>query len=91
MGEDASESQYSRGDLRYIPFGSGRRVCAGLQRGERMLMYVLATFLHLFEWRLPPGVQLDCKEKFGIVLEKATPLIAIATPRVPSLHLHVKE
>ncbi|KAI6707319.1 hypothetical protein NL676_010281 [Syzygium grande] len=91
VGEDASESQYSGGDLRYIPFGSDRQVCAGLQRGERMLMYVLATFLHLFEWRLPPGVQLDCKEKFGIVLEKATPLIAIATPRVPSLYLHVKE
>ncbi|XP_056160610.1 cytochrome P450 71AU50-like [Syzygium oleosum] len=56
VGGDASESQYSGGDLRYIPFGSGRHVCVGLQLGERMLMYVLATFLHLFEWRLPPAV-----------------------------------
>ncbi|KAL3738018.1 hypothetical protein ACJRO7_019536 [Eucalyptus globulus] len=91
QGGEASELEYSGQNLHYIPFGSGRRVCAGLQLGERMLMYVLATFLHLFEWRLPPGIELDREEKFGVVLEKATPLIAIATPRIPNLHLHVKE
>ncbi|XP_056173633.1 labd-13Z-ene-9,15,16-triol synthase, chloroplastic-like [Syzygium oleosum] len=91
VGGEAFELEYSGRNLHYMPFGSGRGVCAGLQLGERMLMYVLATFLHLFEWRLPPGMELDCEEKFGMVLEKATPLIAIATPRVPNLHLLVKE
>lgn len=71
--------------LHYLPFGSGRRICAGLPLGERMLMYVLATFLHLFEWELPKGLEMDSKEKFGIVLEKSTPLLAIPTPRVPRM------
>ncbi|XP_031390311.1 flavonoid 3',5'-hydroxylase 1-like [Punica granatum] len=75
---------YSGDAMYYLPFGSGRRICAGLQLGERMLMYVLATLLHVFDWEVPEGVELDSREKFGVVLEKATPLVAIPTPRSPA-------
>lgn len=72
----------------YIPFGSGRRICAGLHLGERMLMYTLASFLHMFHWEVPIGQKPDTTEKFGIVLEKSTPLIAIPTPRLNNLELY---
>ncbi|KAK9203562.1 hypothetical protein WN943_013817 [Citrus x changshan-huyou] len=72
----------------FLPFGSGKRICAGLPLAERMLMYVLATFVHMFNWKLPDGTKPDTLEKFGIVLEKATPLVAIPTARLPNLELY---
>ncbi|KAK9103248.1 hypothetical protein Sjap_020502 [Stephania japonica] len=75
---------YTGNDFNYLPFGSGRRICAGIPMAERMLMYGLATLLHLFDWELPKGSKLDLEEKFGIVLKKATPLIVSPTPRSPN-------
>ncbi|XVF41191.1 hypothetical protein PTKIN_Ptkin01aG0260300 [Pterospermum kingtungense] len=85
---DGNKLDFSGNNLHYIPFGSGRRICAGLRLGERMLMYVLATFLHMFHWQVPDGGKPDTEEKFGIVLEKSTPLIVIPTPRFKSIDLY---
>ncbi|CAN1333235.1 Labd-13Z-ene-9,15,16-triol synthase, chloroplastic [Linum perenne] len=73
---------YLGNNFHYLPFGSGRRICAGLPLGEKMVMYVLATFLHMFDWEVPEGVVADSKEKFGVVLEKATPLVLVPSPRL---------
>ncbi|KAI3858580.1 hypothetical protein MKX03_005628, partial [Papaver bracteatum] len=64
------------------------RICAGTPLAERMLIYVLASLLHSFDWRLPEGEKLDLTEKFGIVLKKATPLVAIPTPRLSNLDFY---
>lgn len=84
----AVDLDYHGNSCRYLPFGAGRRICAGLPLGERMLMYLLASLLHLFEWKLSNGAELDAAEKFGIVLEKSTPLIAIPFPRLSNLVLY---
>ncbi|PON92930.1 Cytochrome P450, E-class, group I [Trema orientale] len=75
-------------DFNYFPFGSGKRICAGIAMAERMVMYSLATLLHSFNWELPHGEKMDLSEKFGIVLKKKIPLVAIPTPRLsdPSLY-----
>ncbi|KAL0296164.1 UNVERIFIED_CONTAM: cytochrome [Sesamum radiatum] len=73
---------FSGNNFHYLPFGSGRRVCAGLPLAERMLMYVLASLLHSFEWKLPDGETVDMSDKFGLVLRKSTPLLAIPSPRL---------
>ncbi|KAF6147551.1 hypothetical protein GIB67_008808 [Kingdonia uniflora] len=44
-----SKWDYSGNDFRYIPFGSGRRTCAGIGIVVMMLPYFLASFVHLFE------------------------------------------
>ncbi|KAK9143405.1 hypothetical protein Syun_012805 [Stephania yunnanensis] len=75
-------------DFNYFPFGSGRRRCAGIPMAERMFMYELATLLHSFDWELPLDSEFDLKEKFGIVLKKATPMIAIPTPRLSNPTLY---
>lgn len=85
---EVNKLDYFGNHLHYLPFGSGRRICAGLPLGERMLMYVLATFLHMFKWELPKGAKPDITEKFGIVLEKSSPLIIIPTPRLSNLELY---
>ncbi|XP_026380438.1 geraniol 8-hydroxylase-like isoform X3 [Papaver somniferum] len=79
---------YTGNNFDYIPFGSGRRICAGTPLAERMLIYVLASLLHSFDWKLPEGGNLDLTEKFGIVLKKATPLVAIPTPRLSNLDFY---
>ncbi|CAI9093806.1 OLC1v1029386C1 [Oldenlandia corymbosa var. corymbosa] len=76
------KGDYSGNDYNYIPFGSGRRMCAGMAMGERMVLFSLASLLHSFNWELPVGAKLEVAEKFGIVLKKKSPLIAIPTPRL---------
>nr|WAU86926.1 birch protein [Betula platyphylla] len=58
---------YSGNDFNYFPFGSGRRICAGIAMAERMVMYSVATLVHSFEWNLPHGEKLDLTEKFAVL------------------------
>ncbi|WCJ26014.1 cytochrome P450 family 706 subfamily A polypeptide 5 [Euphorbia peplus] len=83
-----SKWDYSGNDFSYFPFGSGRRICAGIAMAERMYLYSLATLLHSFDWNLQPGKKVDLTEKFGIVMKLKNPLIAIPTPRLsdPTLY-----
>ncbi|GKU95922.1 hypothetical protein SLEP1_g9219 [Rubroshorea leprosula] len=79
---------FSGNNFEYLPFGSGRRICAGLVLGERMLMYVLASLLHSFEWKVAEGSEPDTTEKLGIVLEKARPLFAVPQLRLANLEAY---
>nr|QNS29990.1 cytochrome P450 [Nothapodytes nimmoniana] len=83
-----SKWDYSGSDFRYFPFGSGRRICAGIAMAERMVMLCLASLLHSFNWKLPEGENLDLSEKFGIVLKKRIPLIAIPLQRLSNSELY---
>lgn len=85
---DPRKFDFYGNSFEYLPFGSGRRVCAGLPLGERMLIYILASFLHCFEWKMPAGVKLELSDKFGIVTKKMVPLVAVPTPRLPNLELY---
>ncbi|CAN1186047.1 3,9-dihydroxypterocarpan 6A-monooxygenase [Linum perenne] len=80
-----SNWDYSGNDLTYFPFGSGRRICAGIAMAERMFLFSLATFLHSFDWKLARGKKnVDLTEKFGIVLKLKSPLVAVPVPRLPN-------
>ncbi|KDP25608.1 hypothetical protein JCGZ_20764 [Jatropha curcas] len=80
---------YSGNDFNYFPFGSGRRICAGIAMAERMFLYSLATLLHSFDWKLPAeGKKMDLSEKFGIVLKLKNSLIAVPTPRLSDPKLY---
>ncbi|RDX72290.1 Flavonoid 3',5'-hydroxylase, partial [Mucuna pruriens] len=79
---------FSGNDFNYFPFGSGRRICAGIAMAERTVLYFLATLIHLFDWTIPEREKLDVSEKFGIVLKKKKPLVAIPTPRLSNPYLY---
>ncbi|KAG5611270.1 hypothetical protein H5410_022551 [Solanum commersonii] len=64
-------------------------MCAGIDMAERMFMYSLASLIHSFDWKFPEGETLDLTEKFGIILKKKMPLVAISTPRLTNPTLHV--
>uniref|UniRef100_A0A803MCU0 Uncharacterized protein n=1 Tax=Chenopodium quinoa TaxID=63459 RepID=A0A803MCU0_CHEQI len=91
-GSAAEKMDYLGNYFQYLPFGSGRRMCAGVSLAERTAMLVLASLLHAFQWKLPNGsVEVDTSERFGIVVKKAKPLLAFPSPRLSSLELYSLE
>ncbi|GMP95935.1 hypothetical protein CsSME_00044793 [Camellia sinensis var. sinensis] len=86
--ENPLEFRYKGADFNYFPFGSGRRMCAGIAMAERMFLFSLALILHSFDWKLPEEEKLVLLEKFGIVLKKKVPLMAISTPRLSNPTLY---
>lgn len=70
-------------DFELIPFGAGRRICAGTRMGIVLVEYILGSLVHSFDWKLPNGVnELNMDESFGLALQKAVPLSAIVSPRL---------
>ncbi|KAJ0981979.1 hypothetical protein J5N97_010234 [Dioscorea zingiberensis] len=68
-----------------IPFGAGRRICAGLGLGLRMVTLLVTSLVHGFDWALPDGLTpetLDMEEDFGLTLQRAVPLVARPMPRL---------
>ncbi|KAK4260465.1 hypothetical protein QN277_003571 [Acacia crassicarpa] len=85
---DDAKWDFSGNDFDYFPFGSGRRICAGIAMAERTFLYSVATLMHSFDWKVPEGQELDMSEKFGIVLKKKVPLVAVPTPRLSNIALY---
>ncbi|TXG70747.1 hypothetical protein EZV62_005682 [Acer yangbiense] len=82
---DAGKGDFQGNNYSFLPFGSGRRVCPGIPLAEKMILYVVSTLLHSFEWNLPQGTTLDLSEKFGLVSKMQQPLIAIPIAKYSSL------
>ncbi|XP_057469329.1 cytochrome P450 84A1-like [Actinidia eriantha] len=69
----------------FIPFGSGRRSCPGMQLGLYALEMAVAHLLHCFTWELPDGMkpsELDMDDVFGLTAPRAFRLMAVPTPRL---------
>ncbi|KAL8250817.1 hypothetical protein R6Q59_034510 [Mikania micrantha] len=69
----------------FLPFGSGRRSCPGMQLGLYAMEMALAHLLHCFTWELPDGMkpsEIDMSDVFGLTAPKAVRLVAIPTPRL---------
>lgn len=72
-------------DFEIIPFGAGRRICAGMSLGIRMVQFMIATMVHAFDWILPEGEmaeKLDMEEAYGLTLQRAVPLMVHPVPRL---------
>ncbi|XP_076934924.1 cytochrome P450 84A1-like [Bidens hawaiensis] len=69
----------------FLPFGSGRRSCPGMQLGLYAMEMALAHLLHCFTWELPDGMkpsEIDMGDVFGLTAPKAIRLVAVPTPRL---------
>ncbi|KAJ3673846.1 hypothetical protein LUZ60_005838 [Juncus effusus] len=72
-------------DFELIPFGAGRRICAGMSLGLRMVQIMTATLVQAFDWELPEGLtpeKLDMEEAYGLTLQRAVSLVARPVPRL---------
>ncbi|XP_076914965.1 cytochrome P450 71AU50-like [Bidens hawaiensis] len=79
---------YNGINLKFLPFGSGRRICPGLPLGEKMLMYILTSLLHSFNWILPEDEEFELSDDFGFVTKKRKPLVAIPYQRLSNATLY---
>ncbi|XP_024992904.1 cytochrome P450 76AD1-like [Cynara cardunculus var. scolymus] len=74
------EIDYKGHDFKFIPFGTGRRICPGLNFAHRMLHIIIGSLIHKFDWKLDGNVSaldMDMEEKFGLTMPKSVPLMAI--------------
>ncbi|KAF7809685.1 Cytochrome P450 84A1 [Senna tora] len=72
-------------NFEFIPFGSGRRSCPGMQLGLYALELAVAHLLHCFTWELPDGMkpsEMDMSDVFGLTAPRASRLIAVPSKRV---------
>ncbi|XP_023003875.1 cytochrome P450 84A1 [Cucurbita maxima] len=78
-------ADFKGSNFEFIPFGSGRRSCPGMQLGLYGLEMAVAHLLHCFTWELPDGMkpnEMDMGDIFGLTSPRATRLVAVPTQRV---------
>nr|XP_043607497.1 flavonoid 3'-monooxygenase-like [Erigeron canadensis] len=84
-GGEKPEADVKGNDFEIIPFGSGRRMCAGMRLGMRMVQLLIATLIQTFDWELASGLEpekLNMEESFGLTLQRAEPLMVHPRPRL---------
>lgn len=77
-------------NFEYIPFGAGRRVCAGIAFAAATIELPLAQLLYYFDWKLPNDMKpedVDMEESNGATATRKNNLILIPTLHSPSLEL----
>ncbi|XP_028789980.1 cytochrome P450 76A2-like [Neltuma alba] len=75
-----SKIDYKGSHYELIPFGAGRRMCAGVPLAHRTLHLVLSSLLHHFDWTLAGDVTpstMDTRDRLGITMRKLEPLFAL--------------
>lgn len=79
---------YQGQSFELLPFGSGRRICAGLPVASLMVQSAVANLMHAFTWTPQEGM--DLQEGLGAAsLSKAVPLKAYAKARLaPHLYTY---
>ncbi|CAF2015021.1 unnamed protein product [Brassica napus] len=68
---------YKGVNFELLPFGSGRRMCPGMNLGMALVHLTLINLLYRFDWKLPDGMDakdVDLEESYGLVSPKKIPL-----------------
>ena len=78
-----SNIDYKGQNFKLIPFGSGRRICPGMNMATLMVELALANLLQCFDWKLPDGMKeedVDMEEAVGLGATKKSPLMLTQVP-----------
>ncbi|KAG6558258.1 hypothetical protein Mapa_000008 [Marchantia paleacea] len=71
--------------FQFRPFGTGRRMCPGMNLAMILFQLTLAQLLHTCNFSLPSGMKpedVNLDEKFSATTQMAHPLEVIVTPRI---------
>nr|XP_020166891.1 indole-2-monooxygenase-like [Aegilops tauschii subsp. strangulata] len=65
-------------NFHYLPFGTGRRVCPGMNFGMATVEIMLANLMYHFNWDLPAAtVKINMTESFGVTMGRKENLILV--------------
>uniref|UniRef100_A0A0E0KP51 Cytochrome P450 n=1 Tax=Oryza punctata TaxID=4537 RepID=A0A0E0KP51_ORYPU len=74
---EKNNMEFKGSNFEFLPFGSGRRTCPGINLGMANVELALANLLYHFDWKLPNGMSrkdLDLREAPGLLAAKHTSL-----------------
>ncbi|CAN1131156.1 Xanthotoxin 5-hydroxylase CYP82C2 [Linum perenne] len=74
-------------DFEYLPFGTGRRSCPGMNFGMEVVQLTAARLLQAFDFGTPLDLPVDMTEADSTTLAKEKPLEVVLRPRL-SPHLY---
>uniref|UniRef100_A0ACD5W1X7 Uncharacterized protein n=1 Tax=Avena sativa TaxID=4498 RepID=A0ACD5W1X7_AVESA len=77
----ATVDMYGTKGIKMMPFGVGRRICAGLSIAMLHLEYFVANMVKEFEWKEVAGKEVDFSEKREFTTVMANPLCPRLVPR----------
>jgi cytochrome P450 len=83
-GGSAADVDFRGNDFSFLPFGSGRRMCPGINFAIPLVELMAANLVYHFNWELPPELKergIDMTEAFGLTMHRATNLFLV--PVVP--------
>lgn len=84
-GGERPNADVKGNDFELIPFGAGRRICAGMSLGIRMVQLLTASLIHAFDFDLAHGQvaeKLNMEEAYGLTLQRAEQLMVHPKPRL---------
>ncbi|KAM0937037.1 putative oxidoreductase [Dioscorea sansibarensis] len=79
---EGSDISYRGQHFELIPFGAGRRICPGMQKGIFVVEIALSNMLYHFNLKTPCETShkdIDTTETLGVFLHKKSPLVLQAT------------
>ncbi|CAL5034694.1 unnamed protein product [Urochloa decumbens] len=69
-------------DFQLLPFGSGRRMCPGMNFALASIELILANIVYHFDWELPKGVdKIDMTEVPGLTVSRKEKLLLVPVMR----------
>lgn len=80
-GDGAGVDVTGSREIRMMPFGVGRRICAGLGIAMLHLEYFVANMVREFEWKEVAGEEVEFAEKREFTIVMAKPLRPRLVPR----------
>ncbi|KAK9939461.1 hypothetical protein M0R45_016156 [Rubus argutus] len=83
LKDDGSAVVLTESDLRFITFSTGMRGCVGTTLRTTMTVMLFARLLHGFSWDMPHDQSSVDLTESKDELFLATPLLALAKPRLP--------
>ncbi|XP_026439557.1 cytochrome P450 CYP82D47-like [Papaver somniferum] len=84
-GGEAANLDFRGQNFEYLPFGSGRRMCPGIDFALQTVHMALDRLLHAFDFdNDSAGLVTDMTEGSGLTMPKLTPLEIYLRPRLPA-------
>ncbi|PUZ49759.1 hypothetical protein GQ55_6G004300 [Panicum hallii var. hallii] len=87
-GGSAAAMDYKGNDFLYLPFGTGRRICPGINFATSTIEVMLANLVYHFNWELPPESAekgIDMTEAFGVTVHRTEKLLLVPVVHASSV------